>query len=144
MTEHHGPVENRAQMFLNGTAMSGGADHERISGAIFVGPARTASNYRFYSVRDEFPGLVPSDEGSMIVGEVYAIDDEVWRESLLPSEPSELDPGEIELEDGRRVRAMILDLTRVPDEDLVDITEHGGWRKYLASLPGRAAASRTS
>lgn len=132
------------QMFLNGTAMSGGVDHACIADAPFIGPARTAPGYRFFSVRDEFPGLVPSTTGGTIVGEVYDIDDAVWLDSLLPAEPSELDPGEVELADGRRVRAMILDLDRVPDGECVEITEHGGWRQYLASLPDRAAAPRTS
>ena len=49
------------RMFLNGTAMSGQKDHGAIAGATFVGPARTAPRYRFFAVRDEFPGLFPVD-----------------------------------------------------------------------------------
>jgi len=131
-------------MFLNGTAMSGQPDHGNVAGARFLGEGRTADRYRFYSVRDEFPGLVPSDDGAGIVGEVYEIDDAVWRDVLLPSEPSELDPGEVELDDGRRVTAMILDLERVPPTDRVDITAHGGWRRYLASRSLDGPRGRTS
>lgn len=121
-------------IFLNGTAMAGGAGHWALQGATLLGPARTAPRYRFYSVRDDFPGLVPVDtQGASIEGELYDLPDEVWRDSLGPSEPPELFLGEIELDDGRAVNAMILDLTAGQEGDAVDITDHGGWRAYLAT-----------
>jgi gamma-glutamylcyclotransferase (GGCT)/AIG2-like uncharacterized protein YtfP len=131
-------------VFLNGTAMSDGADHGSIADSTFVGAARTAPRYRFYSVRDEFPGLVPDGDGASIVGEVYDVDEAVWYRSLLPQEPVELVPGEIELEDGRTAWAMILDLGRLPREEYRDITEYGGWRRYLASRPEASSNPRTS
>jgi gamma-glutamylcyclotransferase (GGCT)/AIG2-like uncharacterized protein YtfP len=63
-------------MFLNGTAMSGQKDHHAIAGATFVGPARTAPRHRFFAVRDEFPGLLPVDEGGLSIdGELYEVDE---------------------------------------------------------------------
>ena len=44
-------------MFLNGGAMRGGPLHHLLAGARFVGVARTAPRYRFFSVGDRFPAL---------------------------------------------------------------------------------------
>jgi len=123
-------------MFLNGTAMSGLADHVHVRDARFLGARRTAARYRFYAVRDEFPGLVPVDDGgASITGELYEMDIATWRDSLLPNEPAELEPGEVELDDGSTANVMILDLERVKDGDkLVDIAGVGGWRDYCARL----------
>ena len=43
--------------------MNGGKVHYSIDGHPFLGAARTAPRYRFFSVRDEFPGLWPVAEG---------------------------------------------------------------------------------
>lgn len=127
-------------MFLNGTAMAGQPDHVNLQDSVFLGPATTASRYRFYSVRDTFPGLVPSEEdGGAIVGELYDVSETVWRSSLEPGEPPELDRGDIELDDGSIVKAMLLDLDRVPAHEAVDITAFGGWRAYQAHLTGSSA-----
>lgn len=125
-------------MFLNGTAMSGQKDHHAVAKARFLGEIATAPTYRFYAVRDEFPGLVPvASGGASIVGELYEMELEVWRDSLLPSEPEELVPGTVVLADGREARVMTLDLGRVtPGDKLVDISELGSWRRYQARLRG--------
>ena len=127
------------KVFLNGTAMAGGADHANIKGAPFLGPRQTAPLYHFYAVGDRFPGLVPVEVGgSAINGELYELEDDAWFNSLLPSEPPELRPGTITLSDGSTVNAMILELDRADPSELRDITEHGGWRAYWASK-GEAA-----
>lgn len=120
------------KMFLNGTAMSGQKDHACHAGSTFLGPARTAAKYRFFAIRDEFPGLFPVDHGGrMIVGELYDMPEPVLRDQLLPAEPGELDLGEIELDDGQIVNAMILVPTRIEKGDkVVDISEIGGFRAY--------------
>lgn len=132
-------------MFLNGTAMSGQSDHHHLNGAPFLGEARTAPRYRFYAVRNEFPGLVPVEAGgASIVGELYDLDDEVWRTSLAMAEPVELYLGMITLNDGRQVQAMLLDLDQVPPDELHDITAVGGWRAHLSDLGLVAPPARTS
>ncbi len=133
------------KMFLNGTAMSGQADHVHLHGAALLGPATTAPCYRFYAVRGEFPGLVPvADGGGPVDGEVYELPEDVWTQSLAPAEPSELDLGEVQLEDGSTVFAMILDLTRVDPDDLEDITALCGWRAYLTSVGAAVPTARTT
>ena len=130
-------------MFLNGTAMTGQKDHGAVGNARFLGEIATAPAYRFYAVRDEFPGLVPVPSGgASIVGELYEMELEVGRDSLLPSEPEELVPGMVVLVDGREARVMTLELGRVtPGDKLVDISELGSWRRYQARIRGEGRAT---
>ncbi len=122
------------KVFLNGTAMAGGAAHASLLGAPLLGPATTAPRYHFYSVGDRFPGLVPvEDGGASIAGELYELEEHAWFDSLLPSEPPELRPGLITLSDGQEVHAMILELDRADPAELINITSFGGWRAYWAS-----------
>jgi hypothetical protein len=133
------------KMFLNGTAMSGQKDHDAHKGSTFLGPTRTAGKYRFFAVRDEFPGLLPVNVGGrMIEGELYDIPEEVLRASLLPAEPPELDLGEIELADGSVVHAMILVPSRLdPADKVVDIAELGGFRTYQSFLAANERLNET-
>ncbi len=128
------------RMFLNGTAMSGGKDHGAITGATFLGPARTAARYRFFAVRDEYPGLVPVEDGGVeVLGELYEISEQILFESLLPQEPPELEIGTITLDDGTVVNSMQLQLERLPAGDkVVDISTLGGWRAYQTFLGDQA------
>ena len=133
-------------MFLNGTAMSGQPDHHAVDGARFLGPARTAPLYRFYAVRDAFPGLYPIPvgppgneisglSGASIEGELYELPEEMLYESLMPEEPAELELGVVELTDGTVVNAMHLQFERIaPGDRVVDIAGFGGWRAYQAFL----------
>ena len=119
-------------MFLNGSAMAGQKDHSCHAGSTFLGPARTAAAYRFFAVRDEFPGLLPvTSGGRSIDGELYDLPEEVLYERLLPAEPAELELGIVTLLDGEQVHAMILCPDRLNRGDkVVDISELGGFRAY--------------
>jgi hypothetical protein len=131
------------RMFLNGTAMSGQKDHGCIAGlATLIGSATTAPNFRFFAVRDEFPGLFPVSTGGLaITGELYEMSDEVLFDILMPQEPKELELGSIQLADGSTVRAMILQPDRIATGDkVVDIADFGGWRAYQAHLDANVAA----
>jgi gamma-glutamylcyclotransferase (GGCT)/AIG2-like uncharacterized protein YtfP len=123
-------------MFLNGTAMSGQRDHACHRGSTFLGPARTAAIYRFFAIRDEFPGLFPvASAGRSIQGELYEMPEPVLRDQLLPAEPAELELGTIQLIDGEEVHAMLLRPERLSEGDrVVDISELGGFRAYQRFL----------
>ncbi len=133
------------RMFLNGTAMTGQADHHAVEGAVLLGARRTAPAYRFVAVRDAFPGLLPvADGGVSIVGELYAMTEELLLDGLLPQEPAELELATVELDNGEVVNAMQLRPERLRAGDrVVDIADLGGWRAYQAhltanrALPGR-------
>ncbi|MDE3206920.1 MAG: hypothetical protein KGQ66_22165 [Acidobacteriota bacterium] len=127
-------------MFLNGTAMSGQKDHGCHAGSTYLGPARTAAAYRFFAVRDEFPGLLPVEVGGRVIeGELYDMPDSVLSEQLLPAEPAELELGSIRLLDGEEVNAMVLQPDRLqPGDRVVDISELGGFRAYQRFLAANA------
>jgi hypothetical protein len=119
----------------NGEGMRGGSVHRHLAGHPFVGEALTADKYRFFSVRDEFPGLAPAGPGecgAAVRGELYDVPLEVLRDEFLPAEPPELELGVIELADGAASLSMVL--RRGERGRHIDITEHGGWRAYRDSL----------
>lgn len=122
-------------LFVNGEGMSGGKVHYSIEGHPFLGAVRTAPRYRFFSVRDEFPGLWPVDGGgASIEGELYEVPLDVIRDNFMPAEPAELELGVLELEDGSSALVVLMRAEVVEaGEGLTDITEHGGWRSYRAA-----------
>lgn len=121
-------------LMTNGEGMRGGRLHHNIAGHPFLGERRTAPRYRFFSVRDEFPGLLPVSDGSgaSVQGELYDVPLEVLRDRFLPDEPPELELGVVELDDGTAALSMVL---RQGERDgHTDITGHGGWRAYRGTL----------
>lgn len=117
-------------LFCNGEGMRGGAVHGNLAGETFLGEARTAPRYRFFSIRDEFPGVVDVGEGSgaSVPGELYDVELRTLLDRFLPGEPPELELGVVELDDGRAVLGMVL---RPEERDRHrDITDLGGWRAY--------------
>ena len=85
-------------LFCNGEGMRGGAVHENLSGEPFLGEATTAPRYRFYSVRDEFPGVldVGTGTGGAVRGELYDVELRTLLDRFLPGEPSELELGVVD------------------------------------------------
>jgi hypothetical protein len=125
-------------LFVNGEGMSGGKVHYSIEGNPFLGPARTAPRYRFFSVRDEFPALWPVAEGGVSVeGELYEVSLDVIRDRFIPAEPPELELGVLELADGGSALVVLLRaVAHEAGDGLVDISDHGGWRSYRAAASG--------
>ncbi|MBZ2195814.1 allophanate hydrolase-related protein [Occultella gossypii] len=117
------------ELFVNGEGMRGGGVHHNIAGHPFLGSVRTAPGYRFFSVRDEFPGIAPGGTAA-IVGELYDVPLAVLAEKFLPDEPPELELGVIRLEDGRAVLSMVLRPEEVGSGRHTDISAAGGWRAY--------------
>lgn len=124
----------KVRMFVNGQAMAGGSINFSLKGSTFLGSVRTAGKYRFYSVRDEFPGLYyVLEKGKKIPGELYELSYSQLREGLLPNEPEELELTVIELEDGSGSLSMCLRETALNLPGVVDITSDGGWLSYMES-----------
>ena len=121
-------------MFVNGQAMSGGSLSDALAGGRFLGAANTAPRYRFFSVRDEFPGLFRVVDGGVpIPGELYEIGYDLLRDHLLPREPLELELGVIEMSDGSGSLSMQMRDTALHLPGVVDISDAGGWPAYLAA-----------
>lgn len=123
------------KMFVNGEAMSGGSISGGLERATFLRRTSTAPWYRFYSVRDEFPGPSAVESGGRsIVGELYETSYELLRRELLPLEPPELELGIIQLVDGTGSLAMVVRSEVLGRPDLIDISDFGDWIKYRESL----------
>lgn len=122
-------------MFVNGQAMSGGTLHDALHRARFRGAVHTAPGYRFYSVRDEFPGLHPVTTGGVAVpGELYEVDYDLLRDELLPREPEELELGVIELADGSGSLSMRMRRSALDAPGVIDISDRGGWIAYRKEM----------
>ncbi|MEC3917933.1 allophanate hydrolase-related protein [Nocardia sp. CDC160] len=118
-------------IFLNGGAMRGGPLNYLLEGAPFAGEAKTAAQYRFYSIDDRFPGLHPvAYGGAHISGELFDVPLEVLRNRLLPAKAQELELGVIALDDNRSVLSMMLRLPNLSHPQLIDITDFGSWQSY--------------
>jgi hypothetical protein len=130
-------------LFVNGGGMRGGNVHYSIEGLPFLGEARTAPRYRFFSIRDEFPGLWPVAEGGVSVpGELYDVPLDVIRDRFIPAEPPELELSVIEMDDGSSAVAVVLrEVAHQAGTGLTDISETGGWRAYRATAEKSAQGS---
>jgi allophanate hydrolase len=104
-------------------------------GAILERTCRTAPCYRFFAL----PGTTPPKPGLVRVGDGggWAIDVEVW--AMQPGEfgtfvaaiPPPLGIGSVRLEDGSVVKGFLCESVAV--EGAEDISEYGGWRRFLAA-----------
>jgi gamma-glutamylcyclotransferase (GGCT)/AIG2-like uncharacterized protein YtfP len=122
-----------ALIFLNGGGMRGGPLHHQLQGAPLVRTARSAPRYRYYSVGDRFPAMQSVESGGRsVVGEVYDVPLEVLLHHLLPAEPPELELDVIELDDGTACLATVLRRPFAGTDELIDISDVGDWRAYLA------------
>ena len=118
-------------MFLNGTAMAGGADHHLVGDSSLVAAITTAPRYRFHAVGGRYPALEDVGAGgAAVTGEVYEMTYDQLREVLLPGEPDGLELGVIELADGSGSLAMILRREYPALPELTDISESARWRAH--------------
>lgn len=105
-------------------------------GATLARTVRTSQDYRLYAL----PNTEPRKPGLMRVHEGgAAIELEVWRMPVeevggfLACVPPPLVIGNIELEDGAIVKGFLCEPHAIVHA--LDITAHGGFRRYVASLP---------
>lgn len=118
-----------------GSALRSQGFDQEAAGLRFIEEARTAPRYRLYSLEERWAALVPVEKGGVSVeGELVEVSDERWLE-IVASEPPGIVPGPIELDDGREVTAALGDPVHM-ERHAVEITEHGSFAAYLASLPG--------
>jgi gamma-glutamylcyclotransferase (GGCT)/AIG2-like uncharacterized protein YtfP len=118
---------------VNGTLMRGLELNGNLvgAGARFVREAKTAPEYRLYSVRDCHPAMLRARQGGA------AISLEIWEipasgiAAVLRSEPAGLCIGKITLEDGAQVLGVLAEPWLC--ETAPEITRHGGWREYLSA-----------
>jgi len=121
------------ELLVIGSALREVCGDQAALGLRFVEEARTAPRYRLFALDDRYAALVETDAGGISVpGELVELDDARWPE-LLATEPEGIDPGPVELDDGRAVTAALGD-ERFLTEHGVEITEHGGFADYLRAV----------
>lgn len=120
------------KLAVNGTLMRGLELHPNLEsvGALFVREAQTAPSYRLWSIGDRHPAMVRvSSGGASVAVEVYEISPEGLA-SVLLKEPPGLSIGKITLSDGEEMLGVLGE--PILCESQREITEYGGWRKYIA------------
>ena len=114
-------------------------------GAYFCAATHTAPRYRLFALPDTMPpkpGLLRVAEGGA------SIEVEVWAlpsakvGAFLAAIAAPLGIGSIELLDGRRVHGFLCESHALASAS--DITVHGGWRAYLASIASPAEAAHSA
>ncbi len=122
---------------VNGTLMRGLELNGNLlaAGARFVREAKTAPQYRLYSIGDAHPAMlrVPSG-GAQVALEIWEVP-AAGLAAVLLSEPPGLCIGKVELADGESVLGVLGEPWLC--EQGHDITRHGGWRGYLAASAAR-------
>jgi AGZA family xanthine/uracil permease-like MFS transporter len=125
---------NDELLFVNGTLMRGLELHENLAGAELLQETATAPRYRLHSISDVHPGMYEAaedEEGASIAGELYQVPTEVLLR-IVENEPAGLYRGPVQLADGRMVPGILY--ARDLAEAHPDITAHGGWRQYRATV----------
>lgn len=132
------PVTEPVALAVAGAHLRGQPLHHRLVGADcrLLARTTTAPLYRCVALDTgglTVPALYPSEQGLPFEVEVYEIPRaylRVLKETAVPG----LTIGEMRLADGRQVSGYRADPTIAPAGP--DISHHGGWRAYLASLQG--------
>jgi gamma-glutamylaminecyclotransferase len=127
------------RVFICGSALKGQPDHQNLQGAKFIKTAKTRPNYRLHAAGDGWhPAIYAVEEGGIsIPGEVYELTLSQY-EHLLATEPPNMYPGDIVLEDGERLTAMLYPQELVKKYNWTDISHYGGWAAYKqASMVSR-------
>jgi len=102
--------------------------------AVFVAATQTAASYRLYAIANSTPpkpALVFDETGTSIAIEVYELGIEAFG-SFTAEVPPPLAIGTVTLADGSLVKGFVAEPRALIGAR--DITEFGGWRKFIASL----------
>ena len=121
---------------VNGTLMRGLELNGNLvaAGAHFVRAARTAAEYRLWSIDDRHPAMIRvAGGGAAIAVEVWSVPPD-GLVGILLKEPAGLSIGKVRLEDGTETLGVLGEPALC--EGRRDITAHGGWRAYLAARQG--------
>jgi gamma-glutamylcyclotransferase (GGCT)/AIG2-like uncharacterized protein YtfP len=121
---------------VNGTLMRGLELNPNLiaAGASFVRETRTAPTYRLWSIGDRHPAML------RVASNGVPIEVEVWDvpaagiAEILAKEPAGLCIGKVTLDDGSEVLGVLGEPLLC--EGQREITQHGGWRAYMAARAG--------
>ena len=101
------------------------------AGATFVREAKTAPEYRIWTINDVHPAMQRVLSGGVEISlEVWDVPVE-GVSSILLQEPPGLSIGKVKLSGGETVLGVLGEAALC--EGQTEITQHGGWREYLAA-----------
>lgn len=122
---------NLKRIFICGSALRGQPDHGNLQSAKFIKPAQTRPQYRLHAAVDGWhPAIYEVSQGGIsIPGEVYELTIAQY-EYLLANEPPHMYPGDVVLEDGEVLTAMLYPQELVEKYQWNDISDYGGWAAY--------------
>jgi len=118
---------------VNGTLMRGLPLNANMlaAGATFVREAATVPAYRLWSIGDRHPAMIRvAAGGASVAVEVWAVPP-AGLAHILQQEPPGLCIGKVTLADGEELLGVLGEPALC--EGQREITEHGGWRAYIAS-----------
>lgn len=124
------------KLAVNGTLMRGLELNRNMidAGATFVREAASEPAYRLWSINDCHPAMIRVASGGVSVAvEVWAVSPEGLAQILL-HEPPGLCIGKVRLSDGEDVLGVLGEPLLC--EGQREITQHGGWRAYIALKNG--------
>ena len=118
---------------VNGTLMRGLELNPNMlnAGATFVRETKTVPTYRIWSIGDRHPAMIRVASGGVSVAPaVWAVPPDGLA-LILMQEPPGLCIGKVKLLDGEEVLGVLGEPLLC--EGQREITQHGGWRAYIAS-----------
>jgi gamma-glutamylaminecyclotransferase len=124
------------RVFICGSALKGQPDHQNLQSAQFIRATQTSPIYRLHAAADGWhPAIYQIAEGGIsIPGEVYELTAEQYAH-LISTEPPNMYAGDILLEDGETVTAILYPRDLVEQYNWPDISHYGGWAAYKAGTP---------
>lgn len=123
------------RVFICGSALRGQPDHQNLQSAEFITEAKTKPLYRLHAAADGWhPAIYQVDGGGIsIPGEVYQLSAEQF-DYLVSTEPPNMYPSDVILEDGEIATAMLYPKELVEKHDWPDISHIGGWAAYKKAI----------
>ena len=127
------PIETK-RIFICGSALRGQPDHGNLGDAQFIKEIKTQPLYRLHAAENGWhPAIYQVEDGGIsIPGEVYEISLEQF-EALAASEPPNMYPNDVILEDGDTATAFLYPRELVEKYNWPDISNYGGWAAYKKS-----------
>jgi gamma-glutamylaminecyclotransferase len=126
-------IPSTKRIFICGSALRGQPDHKNLQSAQFVKEAATQPRYRLHAAGDGWhPAIYEVETGGIsIPGEVYEISLDEFNQ-LAASEPPNMYPSDIVLQDGEVLIAFLYPQALVEQYHWIDISHLGGWAAYKA------------
>jgi len=129
------PRSPSVQLAVVGAHLHGMPLHHQLESrnARLVRKARTAPTYKLYAMATTppKPALIHDPKGAAIELEIYELSLDAFG-SFVAEVPAPLAIGTVTLDDGSEIKGFVAEPRAL--QGAKEITAHGGWRAYIASL----------